>query len=92
MGTGMSNTLMARFRLGKEDYYEGSHPLWEFSRAIYQMKFNPVILGGIFILFGYIAAFLQRMARPISSELIKFYRNEQMQRLKGKLSNLLGKA
>jgi glycosyltransferase involved in cell wall biosynthesis len=92
MGTGMSNTLMARFRLGKEDYYEGSHPLWEFSRAIYQMKFNPVILGGIFILFGYIAAFLQRMERPISSELIKFYRNEQMQRLKGKLSNLLGKA
>lgn len=91
MGTGKGSVLEARFRLGKEDYYEGSHPLWEFSRAIYQMRFNPFILGGLFILLGYISAFLQRMERPISPELIKFYRNEQMQRLKRKFSNVFGK-
>jgi glycosyltransferase involved in cell wall biosynthesis len=90
MGTGKGNVLMARFRLGKEDYYEGSHPLWELFRAIYQMKFNPFILGGLFMISGYVAAFLQRMDRPVSPELIAFYRKEQMQRLKEKAAGLLG--
>jgi poly-beta-1,6-N-acetyl-D-glucosamine synthase len=90
MGTGKGNILMARFRLGKEDYYEGSHPLWELFRAAYQMKFSPLILGGLFMLSGYIAAFLQRMERPVSPDLIAFYRKEQMQRLKGKVAGLLG--
>jgi hypothetical protein len=31
------------------------------------------------------------MDRPTSSELIKFYRKEQMQRLKEKLTGVLGK-
>jgi GT2 family glycosyltransferase len=90
MGTGKGNILMARFRLGKEDYYEGSHPLWELFRATYQMKFSPLVLGGLFIFSGYLAAFLQGMDRPVSPELIAFYRKEQMQRLKGKVAGLLG--
>ena len=90
MGTGKGNILMARFRLGKEDYYEGSHPLWELFRAVYQMKFSPRFLGGLLILSGYIAAFLQRMERPVAPELIAFYRQEQMQRLKGKVAGLFG--
>ena len=90
MGTGKGNILMARFRLGKEDYYEGSHPLWELFRAVYQMKFSPRFLGGLLILSGYIAAFLQRMERPVTPELIAFYRQEQMQRLKGKVAGLFG--
>jgi glycosyltransferase involved in cell wall biosynthesis len=91
MGTGKGNVLMARFRLGKEDYYLGSHPLWELFRVVYQMKFNPFILGGLFIFFGYILALVQRIERPSSPELIAFYRNEQMQRLKEKVISLLGK-
>jgi glycosyltransferase involved in cell wall biosynthesis len=90
MGTGKGNVLTARFRLGREDYYEGSHPLWEVFRAVYQMKFSPRILGGLWMLAGYIAASLQRMERPVSPELIAFYRKEQMQRLKGKVAGLLG--
>ena len=90
MGTGKGNILMARFRLGKEDYYEGSHPLWELFRAVYQMKFSPRFLGGLLILSGYIAAFQQRMERPVTPELIAFYRQEQMQRLKGKVAGLFG--
>jgi cellulose synthase/poly-beta-1,6-N-acetylglucosamine synthase-like glycosyltransferase len=90
MGTGKGNILMARFRLGKEDYYEGSHPLWELFRAFYQMKFSPRILGGVLILSGYTAAFLQRLDRPVSPELIAFYRREQMQRLRAKLAGLFG--
>jgi len=90
MGTGKGNILMGRFRLGKEDYYKGGHPLWELFRVIYQMKSSPLFLGGLFMLSGYIAACLQRMERPASPELVAFYRKEQMQRLKGKIAGLLG--
>ena len=82
MGTGRSNVLKARFRLGKEDYYLGSHPLWEIFRSIYQMKSKPLFFGGLFIILGYTTAFLQKTERPIPSELVKFYRREQMQRLR----------
>ena len=90
MGTGTGNVLMARFKLGREDYYEGSHPLWELFRSVYQMKFSPIVLGGVFLLAGYTAACLQRMKRPVPPELVAFYRKEQMQRLTGKLAGLLG--
>jgi hypothetical protein len=79
---------MARFRLGKEDYYEGSHPLWELFRCVYQMRHSPPILGGLFILLGYLVGVLQRMERPVSPELIAFHRKEQMQRLKAKVTGL----
>ncbi|HQH54148.1 MAG TPA: glycosyltransferase family 2 protein [Candidatus Hydrogenedentes bacterium] len=88
MGTGQGNILMARFRLGKEDYYEGSHPLWELFRCVYQMRHSPLILGGLFILLGYLVGVLQRMERPVSPELIAFHRKEQMQRLKAKVTGL----
>ncbi len=91
MGTGKGNILSARFRLGKEDYYEGSHPLWEVLRAFYQMQFSPFIVGGLFIFLGYTTAFLQRMERPIPAELIGFYQKEQMQRLRGKIGGIFMK-
>ena len=90
MGTGTGNVLMARYKLGKEDYYEGSHPLWELFRSVYQMKFRPFVLGGLFLLAGYTAACLQRMRRPVPPELVAFYRREQMQRLRGKLVGMVG--
>jgi biofilm PGA synthesis N-glycosyltransferase PgaC len=90
MGTGKGHVLKARFRLGKEDYYLGSHPLWELFRVIYQMKHQPFILGGVFLFLGYFSALLRRMERPIPPDLIKFYRKEQMQRLKGKVGRVLG--
>ena len=46
------------------------------------MKNKPYIIGGILLLWGYIWAYLSRMERPISTELMEFYRAEQMQRLK----------
>ena len=89
MGTGKSSLLTARFRQGKEDYYIGNHPLWEIFRTIYQMKFKPVIIGGLFLYLGYVKAFIMRVKRPIPPELVKFQRKEQMQRLKEKFTNLL---
>ncbi len=82
IGTGDSKGLMARFRHGQKDYYLGGHPLWEGFRAFYQMKSNPFIIGGVFLFLGYVWAYLRRLERPVSDELMKFHRHEQMQRLK----------
>jgi glycosyltransferase involved in cell wall biosynthesis len=82
IGTGDSSKLMAAFRYGQKNYYLGGHPLWHLSRCIFQMKNKPYIIGGILLLSGYTWAYISRTERPISKELMTFYRAEQMQRLK----------
>lgn len=82
MGTGSNGVLKARFNYGQKNYFVGGHPLWHLLRSIYQMKNKPYIIGGLLLLWGYLWASIKRMERPVSPELIKFYRAEQMQRLK----------
>jgi glycosyltransferase involved in cell wall biosynthesis len=81
MGTGGGNILSARYRIGKEDYYLGSHPLWEFLRACYHIKDKPYVLGSMLMFVGYVAGFLLDVERPIPEELTDFYRKEQLARL-----------
>jgi len=73
---------MARFQHGKEDYYIGSHPLWQLCRGMFQMKARPYILGGTYLMLGYLYAMITRMPRPIPAEVIAFRRAEQMSRLR----------
>jgi glycosyltransferase involved in cell wall biosynthesis len=82
MGTGNSNELMSWFRHGRKDYYLGGHPLWQVFRSVYQMTNRPYIIGGMLLMAGYTWGFLRRMERPVSKELMTFYRKEQMVRLK----------
>lgn len=82
IGTGDSSQLMSQFKYGQKNYFLGGHPLWHLSRSIFQMKNKPYIIGGLLLLWGYLWASMKRMERPVSPELMKFYRAEQMQRLK----------
>jgi len=82
IGTGNSNLLGSWFRHGRKDYFLGGHPLWQIFRSLYQMKHKPYVLGGGLLFLGYAWAFLNRVERPVSQELMMFHRGEQMQRLK----------
>jgi len=82
IGTGSRNPLLVKFDYGKKAYYLGGHPLWEIVRALYQMTQKPYILGGLLLFSGYAWGFMSGMERPISNDLLKFYRHEQMDRLK----------
>ncbi|OFY63422.1 MAG: glycosyl transferase, partial [Bacteroidetes bacterium RIFCSPLOWO2_02_FULL_36_8] len=82
MGTGNASPLMTSFRHGQKDYFLGGHPLWQLFRFVYQMRTKPYVIGGFLLLLGYIWAFLKGVERPVSQELMKFHRAEQMQRLK----------
>ena len=82
MGTAEHSLVIARFRNGRKDYVIGNHPVWELCRAAYQMTKKPVIIGGLVLVLGYLWALIRRVDRPVSSELVAFYRREQMERLK----------
>jgi hypothetical protein len=86
MGTATGGSLSARFRHGREDYYLGGHLAWQVSRALFQMRRKPLILGGLMLITGYLCAMVSRMERPISPELIAFHRKEQLARLRKILS------
>jgi glycosyltransferase involved in cell wall biosynthesis len=82
MGTAQRGVLSSKFKLGVKDYAVGNHPLWELFRVAYQVTQRPRGLGGLAVGSGYISAASRRNERPVSRELIKFHRQEQMQRLR----------
>jgi biofilm PGA synthesis N-glycosyltransferase PgaC len=86
IGTGGGKRFGALFRQGKKDHYLGNHPLWEAFRAVYQMRYEPVGLGGLTILAGYLSSLIRRVERPAPPEVIRFCRREQMRRLGAALS------
>jgi len=81
MGTAGSNELMSRFKYGKKDYFLGGHPLWQLFRGTFQMTKKPYLIGGLALLAGYFWCWLTGHERPVSAELMKFHRKEQISRL-----------
>ena len=91
MGTASSGKLKAWYNLGRQDYYLGGHPLWELFRSFLQMKNKPYVLGGVFLLAGFVLAFIARTERPIDPQLIAFHQKEQMQRLRAAFRKVGGR-
>ena len=89
IGTGNSNHLSAWFKHGYKDYYLGGHPLWQIFRCFYQMSSKPYIICGLYLLSGFFWAFLTRVEKPVSKDLISFHRSEQMARLHKIINNKL---
>jgi hypothetical protein len=85
MGTAGGNELRARFHYGKKDYFLGGHPLWQVFRSAFQLTKRPYIFGGLALMAGYLWCWITAHERPVSPELMKFHRGEQMVRLKGLL-------
>lgn len=91
LGTGNDSPLMVRFHYGKKAYYVGGHPVWETLRGFFQMREQPLIIGGIYFLCGFYRSAITRMHRPVSPELMAFHREEQMSRLKRSFARLTGR-
>src|SRR6266496_4252142 len=82
LGTAERSLLASTFSYGEKDFYLGGHPLWEVFRVAYRATKQPYVLGGIALYSGYLSAFLRQMKRPVSDDLMRFHRKEQMQKLK----------
>lgn len=89
MGRTYGNTLSSRYNYGRKDYLCGGHPLWQLFRGLFQMGKKPYLIGGFLLILGYFWAGLTRAERQVSSELMRFYRKEQLRRLRHLLFNRL---
>jgi glycosyltransferase involved in cell wall biosynthesis len=89
MGTAEKGALSALFSYGEKDYYLGGSPVWQLFRVSYRMTKKPILTGGLALLLGYGSAALRRMERPVSADLMRFHRREQMKKLKSVFRSLL---
>jgi poly-beta-1,6-N-acetyl-D-glucosamine synthase len=88
LGTADRGAFAKNIAYGKKDYILGGHPLWELLRCSYQMTKRPFVVGGAALLLGYTIGALTRAERPVSAELMRFHRREQMLKLKNIISSL----
>jgi biofilm PGA synthesis N-glycosyltransferase PgaC len=89
MGTAERTSLAALFSYGEKDYYLGGSPVWEIFRVCYRGTKRPVLIGGLVLFAGYCWAVLRRADRPVTRELMRFHRREQMRKLRAILGALL---
>jgi hypothetical protein len=82
LGTAERGMIASAFAYGKKDYILGGHPLWQVFRCSFRMTKRPLVLGGVALLAGYATGFLRRTERPVSNDLMRFHRREQMLKLK----------
>ncbi|MFO1128781.1 MAG: glycosyltransferase family 2 protein [Rhodospirillales bacterium] len=82
MGTAGTSELGARFHYGKKDYFLGGHPLWQVFRSAFQMTKKPYVIGGVFLMLGYLRCWITGYERSVSPELMAFHRKEQLSRMK----------
>ena len=55
---------------------------------VYRIGKQPRVLGGLALGLGFMAAAIRRIERPVSAELMRFHRVEQMKKLKAILSSV----
>jgi poly-beta-1,6-N-acetyl-D-glucosamine synthase len=82
LGTAERSKLASTFSYGEKDYYLGNHPLWELCRTAFRATKKPYLIDGIVLYLGYLSAFVRRMKRPVSKDLMRFHRREEMMKLK----------
>jgi glycosyltransferase involved in cell wall biosynthesis len=88
LGTAERSVIASNFEYGKKDYILGGHPLWQMFRSTYRLTQRPYLIAGISLFAGYLTALVSRPERPVSPELMKFHRSEQMLKLKTILFSL----
>jgi glycosyltransferase involved in cell wall biosynthesis len=89
LGTAERGRFASSFSYGEKDYYLGGHPVWEMFRVAYRMTKPPYLIDGAAFGLGYAWAFISRQKRPVSDELMRFHRKEQMQKLRTILKSML---
>jgi len=80
-GTATGNILSARFYNGVQEYTIGYHPLFEILRVVRNIIRNPILLGSLLWISGYVYAALCSYERPVSDDFVKYLRSEQLKRM-----------
>lgn len=73
--------LRANLGAGRAAYNVGYHPLFLLARSMRRGLNWPPVIGGIFMLAGYLQGYLDRGELLASPDLVKFIRKQQIRRL-----------
>jgi hypothetical protein len=82
LGTAEKSTLHAMFDYGKRAHSLGSSPVWHLLRSVYWLKRKPYVLAALSLEAGYFLSMIRRTGRAVPPEMVRFYRREQMQKLR----------
>lgn len=69
---------------GKTDYVSGYHPLFVLAKAAARIGQRPYILGSFALIYGYLAAYLEKIPRVDDPALIQYLQRQQLAKLAGK--------
>lgn len=83
--TGGATILHTRYRQGISNYLLGYHPLFQLASCLHRIGEKPYLIGSMFALFGYGFSWLRGQQRALPSEVVRFLRSEQMDRLANNL-------
>jgi glycosyltransferase involved in cell wall biosynthesis len=89
MSSAERGMVAAYFSYGQKDYYLGGSPFWEMFRVVFRAVKKPFLIGGLAMFCGYCHAAITRMERPVSPELMRFHRHNQLKKLKKIFHSLL---
>ena len=89
LGTAEKSGFRALLDYGERAYYLGWSPVWHVSRVIYRIPRKPVFIGSVGLFWGYCWAWMRQIKRPVTPEMIRFHRGEQMRRLRSIVGSVL---
>jgi glycosyltransferase involved in cell wall biosynthesis len=81
-GTENAKILGANYRLGKEDYFVGNHPLFELLKCLKRIRGRPFVIGSFFRLLGYVDGLLSKEPITVPQYVFEYLRKEQIHRIK----------
>lgn len=79
--TGKKGPLATRFNKGFVNRQLGYHPLFQLAVTAKQMTTRPFVLGGLFMLAGYLSAMFKNEKRALPEEVVEYLQAEQLSRL-----------
>jgi glycosyltransferase involved in cell wall biosynthesis len=71
---------------GRANYITGYHPLFMFFKCIRRLVEPPFLVGGCALGIGFLGGYLKRVPRLADEQVIKYFRQQQINRLLGRKS------
>jgi biofilm PGA synthesis N-glycosyltransferase PgaC len=82
MGSSQQSIFVGRMRHGYGQYFMGTGLLWMLATAVYRIPERPYVIGGLFILWGWLRSALQGKPRYEDPEFRQFLRRYQWRALR----------
>lgn len=81
MGSSQQSIFVGRMRHGYGQYFMGSSLWWMLVTAVYRISERPYVIGGMFIVWGWIKSWLQGLPRYEDPEFRRFLRHFHLRSL-----------